>query len=262
MATSLYTGVKGITDSSIKDEDTGTVLVLPTADEATLDPGIEEIVVTARSQLGETVVVDSYIDSQQPVLNLTFPKKTPELLGMRLGKKFTLQDDVPVEIVKTFKVTKRNYPAAEDGFEGFGVPANSEFAIASYLSDDGLSVPLTRGSYAEDIAGTLTWGSGADGAMSFSEDLLGAYVSVRLPLVLTQALALSEENFLNLSMRLVLIQTDLKIVQLEIPSIRPNLGEGEISFTEGTLPLSFRVAYDGSTCVPISIKYLGQARKC
>ncbi|KYC42098.1 hypothetical protein WA1_19045 [Scytonema hofmannii PCC 7110] len=265
MANQLYNGIKQNTDVVLEDLETpGRILVIPNASEVSYDPGIELEEVMASTPLGVMQIVDVYPKSQNPVVNLTFPKKTPEILGMKMGLKMATEASMSSFVARNgFKVEGTSYPAATTGYEGFGITADIEGAIASYLDEDGISVPLTQGTFATFSTGspTLSFAVGLNGAMKFSDDLIGKYVSWRIPVTITDGLYLSEAAFNRFKMNLVFVQNDLRIVSVGFREVIVP-GDGEINFTEATMQVSFRVVYNGAGCLPIEIKYLGQARKC
>jgi hypothetical protein len=265
MANALYNGIKGIpTDVSLKTLDgTERVLVIPNASEVAFDQGIELEEVMAASPLGEMTLVDIYPNSRNPRVTLKFPKKTPELLGMKMGFSFEEEANLPAFVARNGVKVTGNIPASLIGFEGFGIVADVEGAEASYLAPNQQSVPLTQVDYADSMTSlTLSFSVGLNGAMKFSPDLLGKYVSYQIPTVIASGgLSLSETAFSRFEMKLVLVQRDLKIVVFEFPEVI-SPGDGEISFNDDTIDIEMRMVYDGSNCLPFKVKYLGQARKC
>jgi hypothetical protein len=264
MANELYNGIKGIpTDVSLKTLDgTQRILVIPNASEVSFDQGIELEEVMAASPLGEMTLVDIYPSSRNPRVSLKFPKKTPELLGVKMGFAFEEQASMPATVARNGIKVTGNIPASTAGFEGFGILADVEGAEASYLAPNQQSVPLTQVDFADSMTSlTLSFSVGLNGAMNFSPDLLGKYVSYQIPVTITDGLNLTETAFSRFEMKLVSVQRDLKIFMLEFPEVI-SPGDGEISFNDDTIDIEFRMVYDGSNCLPFRAKYLGLARKC
>jgi hypothetical protein len=264
MANKLYNGIKGIpTDISLKALDgTQRALVLPNASEVSFDQGIELEEVMAASPLGEMTLVDIYPKQRNPKITLKFPKKTPETLGMKMGYAFEQATDLPVIFARNGIKVVGDFPASVTGYEGFGIVADVPGAEASYLDENQISVPLTQVNYATSItASTLSFAVGANGALKFSPDLLGEYVSWRIPATITEGMTLTEAAFSRFALTLVSVQRDLKIVCFEFPEVI-SPGDGEISFNDDTIDIELRMVYDGSNCLPFRVKYLGQARKC
>jgi hypothetical protein len=265
MANALYNGIKGIpTDVSLKTLDgTQRVLVVPNASEVSFDQGIELEEVMAASPLGEMTLVDIYPRTRNPRITAKFPKKTPELLGMKMGFAFEEDASMAATVARNGIKVTGDIPASTAGFEGFGIVADVVGAEASYLSPNQQSVPLTQVDFADPMASlTLSFSVGLNGAMKFSPDLLGKYVSYQIPVVIASGgLNLTETAFSRFQMNLVLVQRDLKIFVLEFPEVI-SPGDGEISFNDDTIDIEFRMVYDGSNCLPFRAKYLGLARKC
>jgi hypothetical protein len=179
-----------------------------------------------------------------------------------MGFAFEEQAEVNAVVARNGVKVTGNIPASASGFEGFGIVADVTGAEASYLAPNQQSVPLTQVDFADSMSAlTLSFSVGANGAMKFSPDLLGKYVSYQIPVVVEDTLNLTEKSFSRFEMKLVFIQRDLKIFLLEFPEVI-SPGDGEITFNDDTLDIEFRTIYDGSNCLPFRGKYLGQARKC
>lgn len=264
MANRLYNGIKGIpTDVSLRALDgTERVLVLPNASEVSFDQGIELEEVMAASPLGEMTLVDIYPKARNPKITLKFPKKTPEILGMKMGYAFEETTNMPAIIARNGIKVTGDIPASLAGYEGFGIAADVVGAEASYLDENQTSVPLTQVDFATAMgSSTLSFAVGLNGAMKFSSDLLGKYVSWRIPAIIASGMTLTEAAFSRFAMTLVSVQRDLKVVCFEFPEV-VSPGDGEISFNDDTIDIEMRMVYDGSNCLPFRVKYLGQARKC
>lgn len=265
MANALYNGIKQNTDVSLEDLDTpGRILVIPNASEFTYDPGIELEEVMASTPLGIMQLVDIYPKTQNPKITLTFPKKTPELLGMKQGYKMQQVANLPAVVARNgFKIESNTYPAAATGYEGYGIVADAPGAIASYLDENQISVPLTQVDFTgfDPATSTLSFAVGQHGAMRFSDDLIGKYVSWRIPVIIIQGTTMTEVPFNRFKLTMVMVQNDLRIVSVGFPEVIVP-GDGEINFGEATIQIEFRIVYNGAGCLPLEIKYLGQARKC
>ncbi|MCC5622702.1 DUF2945 domain-containing protein [Nostoc sp. CHAB 5715] len=105
-------------------------------------------------------------------------------------------------------------------------------AIASYLDENNLSVPLVQGTFATldlDTA-TLSFAVGANGALKFTDDLIGKFVSYEIPYTIaTGGVALTESLFNRFKPTFVVIQNDLKIVSFEYPEAIVDQSDGEIN---------------------------------
>ncbi len=256
-----------VTEVGLRDlENSSNLIVLPSPSEATFDQGIEVEETMGVTPLGEMQLVDLYPRQRNPRIQLTFPKKTPATLGMKLGYRFEQAAGLEAKLVRNgVLVDKNNYPAAVAGKEGFGIVADIEGAIASYLDPNNLSIPLTQATFATfDSATTdLSFAVGLNGALKFSDDLIGKYVTYEIPYTIaTGGVALTENLFNRFKPTLIVIQNDLKIVSFEYPEAIVDPSDGEINLNESQIQVTLRITYNGSGCLPVKIKYLGQARAC
>lgn len=267
MPNQLYTGTKMVTDVIIRDlENSSNLIVLPNPSEVTFDQGIELEEVMGVTPLGEMQLVDLYPRQRDPRIQLTFPKKTPETLGMKFGYRMEETAGMSAVLCRNGVLIDRNsYAAATTGKEGFGIVADVAGAVASYLNENNLSVPLTQGTFAtfDSAAATLSFAVGLNGALKFSDDLIGKYVSYEIPYTIaTGGVSMTESFFNRFKPTLVVIQNDLKIVSFEYPEAIVDQSDGEINFNESQLQVTLRVTYNGTGCLPVKVKYLGQARAC
>lgn len=262
MAKALYSTIQGLTDTSIKTE-AGKLLVLPTAAGGVLNPGIKDQEIMAMSRIGEMVIVDTYPIERKPEIKLDWNQKNIQLLSIRLGLEFKTQTAVVAKFVNSgLLISKTSYPASAIGFEGKGILADQAGSIAFSLGADQIAVALTRTPFASFApAGLLTYAQGADGAMKFSDDLLGTYVAFEVPQTLASAVALSDTPVGTFAMTMMTIMQDRSILQWNFPSVAVKKDQGDINLTEAKMEISFYVQYDGSTCLPYEIIYKGQAQK-
>jgi len=254
-----------LTGMSIIEKSTGNCLVFNRPNGVTIQTGIEERISETVSQLGERVIETVDIDAFQPVLQCNFPGWTPEGIAMRLGRKLETGSKT-LYYQKTFRVTAANQvqTAAGVGEEGNGIAADEAGSKASYLADLGISTPLSRVAVAtfDPAVDLLSYSVGADGALSFSDDLIGATVSISIPYTVATTQYIGEGAFLEFEIFLTYIMRDLKIFQVRIPSATISLGDGDIDLGAAEAPINFRITYDGSTCTPIEWQWIDQARAC
>ncbi|MBD2365253.1 hypothetical protein H6G36_29555 [Anabaena minutissima FACHB-250] len=267
MPNQLYTGSKMVTDVLLRDlENSSNVIVLPNPSEVNFDQGIEIEETMSVTPLGEMQLVDLYPRQRNPRIQMTFPKKTPATLGMKLGYRFESATGLDALLSRNgIQVDRTTYPAAVSGKEGFGIVADAEGSVASYLDESGISVPLTQIDFATiDVdVDTLSWAVGLNGTLKFTSDLVGKFISYQIPYTIaTGALSLTESLFNRFEPTFVLIQNDLKIVSYEFPEALVDSSDGEINLNESQLQVTLRIVYNGTGCLPVKIKYLGQARQC
>lgn len=266
MPNQLYTGTKMVTDVLIRDLDNSSnIIVLPNPSEVTFDQGIEMEETMGVTPLGEMQLVDLYPRQRNPRIQMTFPKKTPETLGMKFGYRMEQESGMDAILCRNgVQVESNTYAPATTGKEGFGIIADEVGAKASYLDENNISVPLTQGTFATldlDTA-TLSFAVGLNGALKFTNDLIGKFVSYEIPYTITEGVMMTENPFNRFKPTLVVIQNDLKIVSFEYPEAIIDQSDGEINLNESQIQITMRVTYNGTGCLPVKVKYLGQARQC
>lgn len=259
--------VKGLTSIAVFDKTNPAnelMLVLPTPGTVELDPGITELLGTSMSELGEQVIESVEISGQQPVVNCTFPAMNPQLLSLRLMRSLDVSQDT-FNIEKRIRLSKNSYAAAAIGKEGNGMPADQADSVMSAIDGTGRSVALAREPFAsfDPSATDDSFAQGADGAFTVSDNLIGFDVAYSFPQTITEVLGLSETPITDLRLNFTAVMSDLKLFRVEIPSVTVDReGSGSIPLTAGEMSLNFRVTYDGSTCTPISYKFIEQLRAC
>lgn len=255
-----------VTEVIIRDlEDSGKLIVVPSPSEVNFNQGIEMEEVMGVTPLGEQQLVDLYPKTRNPEIVMTFPKKTPAVLGMKMGYAMEEVSGMQVALRRNgVQVDRSSYPAATEGKEGFGILADQEDSAASYLNESNLSIPLTLGTFAtfDPDVDLLSFAVGADGALKFSNDLIGKFVSYEIPYILTQGVMMTEKLFNRFKPTIVVIQNDLKVMAWEYPEALIDQSNGDIDFNESTCEVTMRIIYNGIGCLPVKVKYLGQARLC
>lgn len=263
-------GSKSIRGIAVKalDETPGRWLVLPTPSGVVYNPGITTIPYKTRSLLGELVTEGEDIDAQEPTLNLTFPTKTLETVGMRLGKRMEVVTDHD-SFVERNNILVRSTSllgAKKVGQEGWGMVADQSSSEASVINADGLSVPLTRQPYVSfNSAIPLSFAQGSNGDSKWSDDIIadgGSSVSYTFPVTAPRAVVLSENPFLNFAVNIIVILRDLSLMRLEMASASVKLDEGNIDFGSAEFPVTLRANYDGSQCLPINFTTIDQLAFC
>jgi hypothetical protein len=259
--------VKGLTSIAVFDKTNPSaelMLVLPTPGTVELDPGITELLGTSMSELGEQVIESVEVSGQQPVVNCTFSAMSPQLLSLRLMRSLETKSDT-FNIEKRRRLAKNSYPAAATGEEGNGIVADQTGSVMSIVGSTGISTALARVAFdGFDTAATDdSFAQGADGAFKVSDNLVGYDVAYSFPQTITAVLGLSETPITDLRLNFTAVMSDLKLFRVEIPSVTIDReGSGNIPLTAGEMSLNFRVTYDGSTCTPISYKFIEQLRAC
>jgi len=241
--------------STIKVVDTPSAVRIPT--------GITEQVKKVASQLGVIVPNFRLVTEQSPTLELTMPNLTPEIVGLLIGNKIASIPSVATFYGKNRLLLKTgSIPAAPVGGEGHGLIADQALSIASVF-EDGLSLPLTRVNFGAFAAATPnTFAQGNDGAYLFSTNLINSEVSFRTPQPLTNIQGLTEDPSGVFGCTLVLLDTQLAVVTIDIPEIQFILDGVTLDFAAESQSLRAQINYDGSGCLPFYVYYKGQKRAC
>lgn len=265
MAKEIYRTAKGVSDIVLTDLDTGRLLVLPAASEVSFNPGVTQQEVMTATAVGEMAVADRYTKEIKPTLKAKFGvNANSELLGMKLGRKFTNGTSTTQQKRRSgFLIEANTMPAATTGLEGFGILADAVSKLSYYDPVTKLSASSTQGTFATFAPGTTLTGFavGADGAMKFGNDLVGKYATFEIPIAsITNVLTLSQAPFTNLSATAVVIDTALEVWHWRFASVTPDI-TSEISLNNSEVEIPFFVNYSGG-CNLLEVTCLGQARSC
>lgn len=266
-----YHGRKGLSDVSmipIVNSVKQAPIVLASPSEASLNKGISLTDIMTTSPFGETVLADSFINENKPVLSLTFPVFTPQTVALREGVKLIADaDPYPTWVVRSpFLVTQQIYAAAVSGQEGFGVVANPTGALASYLDETGISRPITiSGVFSPTTppTGTATMSIGENLAMSFSSDLVGKYISLYCPNQLGGIIRLSETPEDTFEINLTGVTRALQPWHLKIHRavLKQDAGDYNLA-AEQQLQMEFQIVNQGGGCRLYEFQWLPQTRAC
>jgi hypothetical protein len=251
--------------------------VVPTPTGAVLNQNIAERIQLVSSQVGEEVIANTYVSGQQPEISLTFPSLLAEIMSLKTGRAFTLQNVDTFYSKKLVVPANGIVPAVTTGFDGFGIEENA-LANAAVLRG-GRSVqlvqtiPVAPAVYTPLTAAVNTFNVGENRLLQFSindgvaptigQSLAGQFVSIKVAESLSQVLVLSEESFINFGMILSFVDINLSIWRLTIPSVAVNLtASGNLDFGAEGVEVSFRITYDGTKCTPFDIVRTGKLVKC
>lgn len=266
-------GRKGpITDIAIQFYDSAGVLGSPvcvaTPNDPVLNKGVSLTEVMTSSALGEMVLADQFVNENRPSIRFSFPLFTPLTVGMREG----LAPEAIVTQTPTFihwaprLIDKQLFPPAIEGQEGFGVIASPAGAVGGTLTDDGLPVPLIMtGTYSANTppTGTRTVAIGANMGLGFSSDLVGKYVSMKIPNNLAGVVRLNEAKPLERCQINICGQTRTqKRWHLKIFEALLNPAEGDIPLSaDQKVDIAYTIV-TGGRCRPYEWEWLPQQRVC
>lgn len=207
--------------------------------------------------------VDVQKISEDPQWTMTIPAITPEILAIRYGRALETATTVDRYIANSnYVVTGNTIPAAATTALGYAIVADAE-SEASYIDASiEISTPLTQSTYAtfDPTTETLSFAVGDNGAMKFSNDLIGKIVAFRIPATYTNVTELGEGRFDRFSCDITMVQNNRKIVNFYIPEAVIRADQGDITFGEDIQITISPVA--GGRCVGEYITYLGEADRC
>lgn len=273
MSNSPFQGRKGsVADISIRFYDATGVLGPPVCvaspNDPTLNKGISLTEIMTSSAQGEMVLADQFVNQNKPSIKFSFPLFTPLTVGMREGM-------APEEIIlptPTYVdwgprlITQQILPPAIDGQEGFGVLASPAGAVGGTLTSKGIPAPLTMtGVYAVGTppTGVATVAIGANMGLGFSADLVGRYVTMRIPNNLAGIVRLNEALPLQRCEINICGQTrNQRRWHLQIFEALLNPSEGDISLgADQKIEIGYTIVTAGR-CKPYLWEWLPQTRIC
>ena len=252
---------KGVGVARLTRNSDGALLHLPTF-KFSMDLGIEEQTIEGMNPIGLMVTQGRYQTAMRPMMNLTFSNDRPEILELLFGRRFEVVTNYEVIVVKEFTVPDNGLiPAVTTGELGFGVTADEPRAKASAMGENGLSLQLTRVSYATNLT-AKNWGITANFGLSFGSDLRGKTVSVTCPMSLATALKLGEESTGSYSVNMIMVTTTNKTIALRAKNATPSVaGNGyDPSSPEKAIKLSLDQPL--GSCMPVDLILLDQKVAC
>jgi hypothetical protein len=219
------------------------ILALPQAAGGVYQTGSENGEIEEISCLGVKVRGKVYPTVSKPAFQLNFGAKTPELIGLKLNRRFNAAGSTTQYLVRNkFKVPSTGTVAAAPvGTFGNGITADPAGAIGSYMTEYGVTDDLTYEDFATDItAMTTTFAIGANGALKFSDDLKNAQVSIKYPVASQTVRELGSTPYTQLEMfaRVILLDGTMTTWYASDISIDST---GDISLEESTQQLTFFV---------------------
>ena len=262
----LTNGIRAVAAMSFVDNDTGIAIALQATNQVVFNPGITQEVVYASNELGVEVPVRQIVSREDPTIQVTFPRKNLDALSQGLNRKWVKAGSstpVAVRFIRQFTPTANTTPAATTGLEGFALTADPAGARAS-ANLAGVSEALTLDVFAtiDPVVDTKSFAVGANGALKFTNDVVGSPVVVDVPYTINGLYYLGEQPFANLSLTITLIMDDFKLIQMRFPRAAISQDNATINFAEGGVQATYRSIFDGTRCVPYDLAYLGLARAC
>jgi len=239
------------------DNATGVIYVLPNPSKFALNTGITELKKQAASQLGVKVTSTTVISAEEPIVTLSFATATSFISGLIMGRKFALQSVASYVAKNNVLLTANSRAGAtEAGLEGYGIVADVVGAKASVFRAN-QNVALTYIAYSGfNTSGTTdSFGVGANGALIFSDNLVGNPISYQIPLAEASRLALTADTNYDFNVKVFFLDLSNRVSLFEATSVKPVLGK-TFDPTAESVDVELRVNYSGAFCAPYSFQYL------
>jgi len=154
-----------------------------------------------------------------------FANLQPEILALRLARKFNVTTNQVVTVARTIYVDTNTIAGAPNAdVVGHGVTADVAAANASYKKGH-VSTQLTRVPYAtiDPVDDTESFAIGDNAALKFSDDLVGKMVTVSYPYTVPSGLTLSADVLPKYEMDITLVTTDNEVALVHVYEAQVNV---------------------------------------
>lgn len=225
-----YFGISALSITRTRD---GVIYNFPTPDTFVVSPNVQQKVQNGRNAQGQATRLRSYKAGEFPELSISYAVMRPELISFQVGNEL-VGGSYLTAIPKLLLVTQSTYPAAAVGFVGKGIVVNAVTKASSVKGN--LSVPLSQVPYVSGtpLTGPLTFSVGVDGALIFSDDVIGQVVSMVIPCTLL-ANSWSDLILGDHSINAAMVDTENQVTFFNAPLMTPNLEGTQINpSAEGT----------------------------
>ena len=223
------------------------ILALPQSSGGVYQTGSENGEIEEINCRGVRVRGKIFESVSKPAFQLDFGAKTPELIGLKLNRRFAAAGTSTQYVVRNkFRVPSTGLVAGSPaGSLANGMTADPVGAIGSYMNEYGVTEEMTYGgTYATDITEeTTTFAVGADGALKFSDDLQNAQVSIKYPVASQTVRTLGSTPYTQLEMFARLVSLDLSMTTWYAEDISID-STGDIALNEPSQQLTFFVNGD------------------
>ena len=248
---------KGISNIAITRKKDDLTFNLPKPSNALLAANIEVKNTSSRDSLGNMSKLNTYQTSEMPTLQLAYGVNQLELYAFPIGY-LMKSGTFTMTVARNLLVPATGViPAATAGF--FPVGALGDIGItnpvgvpdpttASKTSTVGASVPLTQVAYSATPYTTEDqFGIGADGAVSFSTNLIGETITLRHPYT-SAARTLSSELIGEVSIEYMVTTSANTLTVVNIPSAIINPSGSTFDASGEGLTLNFDVITPAGKC--------------
>lgn len=260
---------KGISNIAIRRKallpDNDVIFNLPKPMGAVLSPNIEIKNTSSRDARGNMATLNTYSTAENATLQLTFGVAQMELFALQMGY-VTKAGTFTMQLVKNVTVPQTGViPAALTGYVGKGVTSDvgltvptgtRKVTMASYTNTTGVSVPLTQVAYSATAYTTDDqFGVGADGAYTFSTNLIGQTVTLMHPYTVSSK-TISGELVGEVEINYTVTSSDESMTVVNIPSaiINPNGASMDASAENTAINFTLLV---GNACRSYNLYDLG-----
>jgi len=239
----LYSTFVGVQELKMRRYRDGLIYHLPTPMNMVVEPGKNERVLMGRNRLGRRVEVASFIDGENPVLNLSYGVVQPELLQFRLGNYFESKTQ-ELKLPVTFDLGEGGtFPAVTAPSLGHSIIAGAD-AEASIKRPDGSSMSLVEGT---------DFTIGASGMVTFSAALVAAKetVSMLIPYTVT-GLGIGSELIGRHEVVATILDSEGWVWFFHAPNAKPSAAGGSIDFSAESFDLQLKLQNAGG-CQPFTL---------
>lgn len=253
---------RGISNIAITRKKDDLTFNLPKPSNATLAANIEVKNTSSRDSLGNMSKLNTYQTSEMPTLQLSYGVNQLELYAFQKGylmKSGTFTMTVARNILVP---STGNIPAATAGFFPVGsladlgvtpVTGTPDPTTASKTNAQGQSIALTQVAYSPTAYTTEDqFGIGADGAVTFSTNLVDETITLRHPYT-TAARTVSSELIGEVSIDYMITTSANTLTVVNIPSAIINPSGSTFDAAGEGLTLNFDVLTPAGKCTGYSL---------
>lgn len=228
--------------ASVRDLNSGVLLIFPRPSKATYDPGETLGQVKSGNCQGVTNTLVRYTTEIDPKFGLTIAR-TSHVYGLKRNRPLiagTGSPSAPI-FMSDYQVPANGLKAAAtSGYYGFGMAADTAAIAAYYLDDNNAIVPMVQGTYStfDPAATPFGWAIGANFGLKFGNSLIRRPVSFQVADPATVFQTLSPTSYSNLELRVALITIDGTIEKLSCSSASVDT-TGAIDYSAGDQEITF-----------------------
>ena len=240
---------KSVATVAIKQNSTGNILMTPIAATGTLDTGINIAELSESNCRGEQVRAAIFKSEEKPKLQLEYGIVTPLMNSLKLDRTMSVVTGGNAEYYKVkfrLPAVGNSLPANSAGVFGNGLAGGDVSATAGVSAfgknEYGLSEAVTIAATAAPTD-TTTIAIGADGALTFSDDLQNADINLLIPYTGVDFAETGSVGYGELSVRVKVINLDLTVTEWVYPKVQVD-PSGSIPFGGDSATFEFFINGD------------------